>query len=228
MSKWFEENRTKMFKRACKNVLLPQICGELSMEQKEQIAGFLSELDNDANDSRVRMIGIGDEVAQALSAEAVQMFDSDTINRFIGGAEERHVLDMKNVTVEPGEFIGDKLRSIADEIIHIAESEYSEGESFLIVSPLMISILQSASKTSYAPSIEGAFKGPNNTMLVGHLVEGELRIPIYSYLFGMDFYGRFDEVDKPGNSDTLILGNYNPETGKTRINIIATHNLFLA
>jgi hypothetical protein len=198
------------------------------MEQKGQIASFLSELDNDENDARVRMIDIDDEVAQALSAEAVQMFDRDTINRFIGGAEERHVLDMEKVTAGEGEFIGDKLRAVADEIIRIAESEYNDGESFLIVSPLMISILQSASNTMYAPAVEGAFKGPNNTMLVGQLIEGELKIPIYSYIYGMDFYGRFDDVDKPGNSDTLILGNYNPETGNTRINIIATHNLYLA
>jgi hypothetical protein len=225
MSKWFEKNRKYMFERACKNVLLPQICGELTDEHKQQIVDYLKSFDRDGLDIQQRVADVGDEISQAMSAEAVQMFDNDTIKRFLSGAEERHVLDMKEISFGENEFIGDKLRSIADKIIQIAENEYKDGETFMIVSPLMISILQSASGSSFAPSLEGSFKGPNNTMLVGHLVEDELKIPIYAYIFGSDPYGRMDE---PGDSDTLILGNYNPETGHTRINVIASYNLFLA
>jgi hypothetical protein len=48
------------------------------------------------------------------------------------------------------------------------------------VSPLIVSVLQSASKSVFAPAVAGSFEGPNNTKLVGTL-NGSIKVYTYIY-----------------------------------------------
>jgi hypothetical protein len=72
---------------------------------------------------------------------------------------------------------------------------------------MVVSILQSAAKSVFAPAVAGSFKGPNNTMLVGTL-NGTIKV--YSYLW--------NQVSGLGSTvnDTILVG-YKGGNGETDV-----------
>jgi hypothetical protein len=160
-----------------------------------------------------------DEMMQALVAEAVYAFDEYTVSTFMNGSEEEHIIDMDELPDDGiPSFVGDKLSKIPKMISDIIDKEYGTGgDNFIIASPLMLSILQSVTTSEYKRSEKNVYKGPNNTMLVGFLDD----VPVYSYIFGIA------DFNEDSQSDTLIIGNYNPVTEKTRINTLTATNLTL-
>lgn len=210
MKNWFDEMRVEMLNKACEKVLSPQVQGALSFADIIQIAGLLESHNTEAtirNAIKFEEGGIsGDidlisEMSQAIMAEAVQMFDSKTISNFTWGAEKEHILDLS----EDGDsipstpvYIGDKLSIIPEKIKKIVCYFPDDGESFILCTPVMLSILQACTKSTFVADTKEAFKGPNNIMLVGSLDN----IPIYSYLadykFGSD----------PNDEDLILIGNY--------------------
>jgi len=68
-------------------------------------------------------------------------------------------------------------------------------------------VLQSAAKSVFAPAVEGSFKGPNNTMLVGTL---NGMIKVYSYIWDQAEPGN----SAPAGSDKILVG-YKGGNGET-------------
>lgn len=166
------------------------------------------------------------EMTQALSAEIVQEIDQEIITDLMALAGTVETFDGAGTGAYGGAaggnyapaYVGDRLANlgvIVNRVANeIARKTRRGAGNYIVVSPLIVSVLQSASKSVFAPAIEGSFKGPNNTMLVGTL-NGSIKV--YSYLWNQAGAG----LDLgPGNSpvqqanDTILVG-YKGGNGET-------------
>lgn len=206
MKTWFDERRMQMLNDACEQVLSPQVQGTLTFVDIMQLAAYLeshnveSTIKNTVADLANHDVDALSEIAQAIVAETVRMFDSKTIANFTWGAEKEHVLDLsvREDGSETPEYVGDRLAKISEKIKKIIDYFPEDGENFILCTPLMISVLQSANKTTYVNSEGEAFKGPNYTMLVGTLDKTD----VYSYLPDYPFGTASDD------EDLVLIGNY--------------------
>lgn len=151
------------------------------------------------------------ELSQVVSAEIVQEIDSEILTDLIALAGTVSAYDYQTVGVsgyQPA-YLGDRfanlgvvINAVANEI---ARKTRRGAGNFIVVSPMVVSILQSAAKSVFAPAIAGSFKGPNNTMLVGTL-NGSIKV--YSYLW--------NQVSGLGGQvgDTILVG-YKGGNGET-------------
>ena len=171
------------------------------------------------------------EMTQALSAEIVQEIDQEIIADLIALAGTVDVFDGAGAGQYGGSgagnykptFIGDRLANLGVIINRVANEIARKTRrgagNYIVVSPLVVSVLQSAAKPVFAPAIEGTFKGPNNTMMVGTL-NGTIKV--YSYLWnqaGVIYPGGMTgDISNPGGgyqaSDTILIG-YKGGNGET-------------
>jgi len=163
------------------------------------------------------------EMTQALSAEIVQEIDQEiitdllalagTVDAFDGAATGAYGT-AGNYTPT---FVGDRLANLGVIINRVANEIARKTRrgagNFVVVSPLIVSILQSAAKSVFAPAVEGSFKGPNNTMLVGTL-NGTIKV--YSYLWNQAGAGLFlgNGGSPDGSADDVILVGYKGGNGE--------------
>lgn len=127
------------------------------------------------------------ELTQVVSAEIVQEIDSEILSDLLALAGTTYNYDYNTVGFAPNyqpAYLGDRfanlgvvINAVANEI---ARKTRRGPGNFIVVSPMVVSILQSAAKSVFAPAVSGSFKGPNNTMLVGTL-NGTIKV--YSYLW---------------------------------------------
>ncbi len=127
------------------------------------------------------------ELSQVVSAEIVQEIDSEILTDLLALAGTVGVYDYATIGLGPQyqpAYLGDRfanlgivINAVANEI---ARKTRRGPGNFIVVSPMVVSILQSAAKSVFAPAVAGSFKGPNNTMLVGTL-NGTIKV--YSYLW---------------------------------------------
>lgn len=164
------------------------------------------------------------EMTQALSAEIVQEIDQEIISDLISLAGTVDTFDGAGAGVYGASaaggnyrpaFIGDRLANLGVLINRVANEIARKTRrgagNFVVVSPLVVSVLQSAAKSVFAPAIEGSFKGPNNTMLVGTL-NGTIKV--YSYLWNQA--GAFLDLSNGVQSATdVILIGYKGGNGET-------------
>lgn len=163
------------------------------------------------------------EMTQALSAEIVQEIDQEVITDLIALAGTTETFDGAGAGVYGGggagnyapAYIGDRLANLGVLINRVANEIARKTRrgagNYVVVSPMIVSVLQSAAKSVFAPAIEGSFKGPNNTQLVGTL-NGTIKV--YSYLWnqagaGLDLAGGVDQAN-----DTILVG-YKGGNGET-------------
>ena len=151
------------------------------------------------------------ELTQVVSAEIVQEIDSEILSDLLALAGTVAAYDyttVASVGYQPA-YLGDRfanlgvvINAVANEI---ARKTRRGAANFIVVSPMVVSILQSAAKSVFAPAVAGSFKGPNNTMLVGTL-NGNIKV--YSYLW--------NQVSGLGAaaSDTILVG-YKGGNGET-------------
>lgn len=129
------------------------------------------------------------EMTQAMSAHIVQEIDSEILRDLIALAGTTATINLANfgasgpVGYQPA-YLGDKFANLGV-IINAVANEIGRKTrrgvaNWIVVSPLLVSVLQSAAKSVFAPAVSGSFKGPNNTMLVGTL-NGSIKV--YSYLW---------------------------------------------
>lgn len=125
------------------------------------------------------------EITAALSAEIVSEIDNEIINDLIGLAGTVETFDMASgsFTGIPN-YVGDRfavlgvlINKVANEI---ARKTRRGSANWAVVSPQIASVLQSASKSVFAPAVSGSFEGPNNTKLIGTL-NGSIKIYTYIY-----------------------------------------------
>jgi hypothetical protein len=154
------------------------------------------------------------ELTQVVSAEIVQEIDSEILSDLIALAGTVGTYDYATIGLGPQyqpAYLGDRfanlgivINAVANEI---ARKTRRGPGNFIVVSPMVVSILQSAAKSVFAPAVAGSFKGPNNTMLVGTL-NGTIKV--YSYLW--------NQVSGLGSTvnDTILVG-YKGGNGETDV-----------
>jgi hypothetical protein len=124
------------------------------------------------------------EITAALSAEIVSEIDNEIINDLIALAGTVETFDMAGTFTGTPHFVGDRhavlgvlINKVANEI---ARKTRRGAANWIVVSPLVASVLQSAAKSVFAPAVAGSFEGPNNTKLIGTL-NGSIKVYTYIY-----------------------------------------------
>jgi hypothetical protein len=158
-------------------------------------------------------MNIETEMTSGMSAEIVQEIDNEVITDLLALAGT--VANWNGALPgAPGyytpTFAGDRfaqlgilINAVANEI---ARKTRRGAANYIVVSPMIVSVLQSAAKSVWAPAVEGSFKGPNNTMLVGTL-NGSIKV--YSYL-----WNQVSGTDLGGSGDDEILVGYKGGNGE--------------
>ena len=159
------------------------------------------------------------EITQALSAEIVHEIDNEIVTDLIRLAGTTETFDMSGSFTGVPHYVGDRhavlgvlINKVANEIA--AKTRRGAG-NFIIVSPQIVSVLQSAAKSVFAPAVAGSFEGPNNTRLAGTL-NGTIKV--YSFLFNASFGTVAQGSGVPGgataSSDIVVVG-FKGGTGET-------------
>jgi hypothetical protein len=165
-------------------------------------------------------LDIESEMTQALSAEIVQEIDAEIITDLLTLAGTVQTFDGSSATGYVGPtyqpaYVGDRLANLGVLINYVANEIARRTRrgagNFIVVSPLVVSVLQSAAKSVFAPAVEGSFRGPNNTALVGTL-NGTIKV--YSYLWNTAGSGVDMGVAAPGTDDVILVG-YKGGNGET-------------
>ena len=159
------------------------------------------------------------EITQALSAEIVHEIDNEIVTDLIRLAGSTETFDMSGVFTGVPHYVGDRhavlgvlINKVANEI---AGKTRRGAGNFIVVSPQIVSVLQSAAKSVFAPAVSGSFEGPNNTRLVG-VMNGTIKV--YSFLFNASFGAVAAGSPVPGGataaSDIVLVG-YKGGPGET-------------
>jgi hypothetical protein len=124
------------------------------------------------------------EITAALSAEVVSEIDNEIINDLIALAGTTNSFDMNGTFTGVPNYVGDRhavlgilINQVANEI---GRKTRRGPANWIVVSPLVVSVLQGASKSVFAPAVSGSFDGPNNTKLVG-VLNGNIKVYTYIY-----------------------------------------------
>ena len=159
-------------------------------------------------------LDIENEMTQALSTEIIQEIDNEIITDLLSLAGTVAAFDGA-VPGAPGyyrpTFVGDRLANLGVVINYVANEIARKTRrgagNFIVVSPMMVSVLQTAAKSVWAPATEGSFKSPTNTMLVGTL-NGTIKV--YSYL-----WNSVQSTNVGGSGNDTILVGYKGGNGET-------------
>ena len=159
------------------------------------------------------------EITQALSAEIVHEIDNEIVTDLIKLAGTTETFDMAGAFTGTPHYIGDRhavlgvlINKVANDIA--AKTRRGAG-NFIVVSPQVVSVLQSAAKSVFAPAVSGSFEGPNNTKLVGTL-NGTIKV--YTFLFDASFGAVAAGSAIPGGatgSSQLVVVGYKGGNGET-------------
>ena len=124
------------------------------------------------------------EMTAALSAAVISEIDNEIINDLIALAGTTETYDMSGTFTGVPNYVGDRhavlgvlINKVANEI---ARKTRRGPANWIVVSPLVASVLQSASKSVFAPAVAGSFVGPNDTKLIGTL-NGSIKV--FSYIY---------------------------------------------
>lgn len=151
-------------------------------------------------------LNLESEMSTALSATIVQEIDNEIITDLLSLAGTIAAYD-GSIAGAPAiykpTFVGDRLANLGVIINYvcneIARKTRRGAGNFIVVSPMMVSVLQTAAKSLWAPAVAGSFKGPSNTQLAGTL-NGTIKV--YSYLWNT---ASSTELGGTGN-DTILVG----------------------
>lgn len=159
------------------------------------------------------------EITQALSAEIVHEIDNEIVTDLIRLAGTTELFDMAGTFTGVPHYVGDRhavlgvlINKVANEIA--AKTRRGAG-NFIVCSPQIVSVLQSAAKSVFAPAVSGSFEGPNNTRLVG-VLNGTIKV--YSFLFNASFGAVAAASAVPAgatSSSEVLLVGYKGGNGET-------------
>jgi hypothetical protein len=148
------------------------------------------------------------EMTKAMSAHIVQEIDAEIIADLLALAGTVRAYDHSVTGGTPAglyapAFIGDRFANIGatiNEVTNEIGRKTRRGAgNWIVVSPMIVSVLQTAGKSVFAPAIEGSFEGPNDTKLVGTL-NGSIKV--YSYLWNAEQPG----ASSPAGDATILVG----------------------
>jgi len=183
-------------------------------------AGWTIEAMQDLNSQHG--LDLESEMTRALSAEIVQEIDQEIITDLMALAGTVDAFDGAGAgtygfsgNYAPA-YVGDRLANLGVVINRVANEIARKTRrgagNYIVVSPMVVSVLQSAAKSVFAPAVEGSFKGPNNTMLVGTL-NGTIKV--YSYLWNQAGSGISLGATPAAAVDDTILVGYKGGNGET-------------
>lgn len=159
-------------------------------------------------------LNVEDELVKTMSAQVVQEIDNEIINDLIALAGTVAAWDGSLPTTAgyyKPTFVGDRLANLGVLIAYVANEIARKTRrgagNFIVLSPMMVTVLQAAAKSQFAPAVSGSFKGPNNTQLVGTL-NGTLKV--YSYMWNQE-----QATDVGGTGNSTILVGYKGGNGET-------------
>jgi hypothetical protein len=119
------------------------------------------------------------EIMQALAQEIVVEIDQEIIGSLRSLAGAGTTLDFGGTLTGTPTYIGDRHALLAIEINRaanrIAARTRRGAGNYIVVSPETLTILQSASTSTFARTTEGSFEAPTNTKFVGTL-NGTIRV----------------------------------------------------
>ena len=143
------------------------------------------------------------EIMQALAQEITAEIDQEIIaslNSLAGAAADTYAQGSVSGTAT---FVGDEHAALAVLINKnantIAARTRRGAGNWAVVSPTVLTVLQSATTSAFARSTEGAFEAPTNTKFVGTL-NGTMRIYVNQYAANDDVlvgYKGSSEADAP-------------------------------
>lgn len=156
-------------------------------------------------------MSIEKEMTAAMSAEIVSEIDNEILSDLLAlaGTTATWSGALAASPYTPT-FAGDRFAAVGT-IINAIANEIGRktrrgSANFIVVSPMMLSVLQSAAKSVFAPAVEGSFKGPNNSALAGTL-NGSIKV--YTYLWNQATATTFG-----GSGDDEILVGYKGGNGQ--------------
>jgi hypothetical protein len=123
------------------------------------------------------------EIMQALAQEIVVEIDQEIIGSLRSLAGAGTTLDFSSLSGQ-SVYVGDRHAALAIEINRaanrIAARTRRGAGNYVVVSPEALTILQSASTSTFARTTEGSFEAPTNTKFVGTL-NGTVRVFVDNY-----------------------------------------------
>jgi hypothetical protein len=129
-------------------------------------------------------LDIESELTSAMSAQIVSEIDNEIITDLLELAGTSETFDMNGTFTGVPHFVGDRfavLGVLINKVANVIARKIRQGSAnFIVVSPLVASVLQSATKSVFAPAVAGSFEGPNGTKLIGTL-NGSIKV--YTYLY---------------------------------------------
>jgi hypothetical protein len=123
------------------------------------------------------------EIMQALAQEIVVEIDQEIIGSLRTLAGAGTTLDFSSLSGQ-SVYVGDRHAALAIEINRsanrIAARTRRGAGNYIVVSPEALTILQSASTSTFARTTEGSFEAPTNTKFVGTL-NGTIKVFVDNY-----------------------------------------------
>ena len=130
-------------------------------------------------------IDIEAEIMAALAQEITAEIDQEILAslKSLAGTQNRETYDQSNVS-GTATFVGDEHAALAVQINRvanrIAQRTRRGAGNWAVVSPTMLTVLQSATTSAFARTTEGTFEAPTNTKMVGTL-NSAMKIYVNTY-----------------------------------------------
>ena len=157
-------------------------------------------------------IDVEAEIMQALAQEIVVEIDQEIIGSLRSLAGAGQTLDFNNLS-GTSVYVGDRHAALAIEINRaanrIAARTRRGAGNYIVVSPEALTILQSASTSTFARTTEGSFEAPTNTKLAGTL-NGTIKVFVDNYAADAVDGGPAVLVGYKGSSETDAPAFYCP------------------
>jgi hypothetical protein len=130
-------------------------------------------------------IDVEAEIMAALAQEITAEIDQEVLASLLSLAGTQNQETYNQATVSgTATFVGDEHAALAVQINRvanrIAQRTRRGAGNFAVVSPTMLTVLQSATTSAFARTTEGTFEAPTNTKLVGTL-NNAMRVYVNTY-----------------------------------------------
>lgn len=185
-----------------RKVTLEVVAQTVEARSRKLHAGWTVEAAQDLN--KQHGLDMESELTKGMSNDIIAEIDAEIIADLAMLAGTVTTFDFSATTTGyTPTWVGDRMANVGAKINWVANEIGRKTRravaNFIVVSPMMVSLLQTASRSAFAPAIDGSFEGPNDTKLVGKL-NGSLKV--YSYLWNNAQPG----AATPAGDDTIIVG----------------------
>jgi len=154
-------------------------------------------------------IDIEAEIMAALAQEITAEIDQEVLAslKALAGLQNNEIYDQANVS-GTATFVGDEHAALAVQINRvanrIAQRTRRGAGNWAVVSPTMLTVLQSATTSAFARTTEGTFEAPTNTKFVGTL-NSAMKVYVNTYTSSDDVL-----VGYKGSSESDAAAFYCP------------------